>query len=104
MLMQPWNPALIKRRSSLHEPARRRRTQPGTSLALGPARDDLLDRCSAFQAARTHGAAHGLQPGFVSGFGVRDGAKPPQPQQIVKLPVLLWPPGTIHSGLVLHQE
>ena len=74
------------------------------SPALGPAGNNLLDRCGAFHAPRTYGVAHVLEHGFISGLGVRDSAQPPQPQQVVQLPVLLRSPGTIHRDLVLRQE
>jgi hypothetical protein len=50
MLMQPWNPALIKRRSSLHEPANPLGYEPSVALfqekplgRLGDGESETLD-------------------------------------------------------------
>jgi hypothetical protein len=43
-------------------------------------------------------------PGLITRIGERDRAEPPQPQQLVQLPVLLGPPGIRHGGVILGQE
>jgi hypothetical protein len=47
---------------------------------------------------------HGLESGLVPRIGVGGGAQSPQPQQVMKLAVVLWPPGTCHGSVVLGQE
>lgn len=70
---------------------------------LGPIRDDLLDGRS-FAPPGTHRVLNGSQPVVPARVGVRGGAQPPQPQQVVQPVIVLGPPGVCHRGLVFGQE
>jgi hypothetical protein len=54
--------------------------------------------------AGAHGLLHGRQPGLEPWVRVGGGAQTPQPEQVMKLPVVLRPSGASRGGVVLGQE
>lgn len=70
---------------------------------IGPVRQDLLNGRPS-SAPGMYRVLNGRQPGGEPRIGVRRCAQPPQPQQMMKLAVVLWPPGTRHGSVILSQE
>jgi hypothetical protein len=69
----------------------------------GPAWHDLLDG-RALAPPGGYRIRNGREPGGESRIGVGGSAQPPQPQQMMQLVLVLWPPGAGHGSVVLSQE